>query len=135
MYSFEGCKSARFSNSGDVFAALLAEIARREILLYDIQTCQLESKLSDASASSTGRGNSYSHVHFSPSDTMLLWNGVLWDRREPNPVHRFDQFTDYGGGGFHPAGNEVCEIALISMYYNCLVIFYKFSLLDLLQFC
>lgn len=107
MYSFEGCKSARFSNSGDVFAALLTEIARREILLYDIQTCQLESKLSDASASSTGRGNSYSHVHFSPSDTMLLWNGVLWDRREPNPVHRFDQFTDYGGGGFHPAGNEV----------------------------
>jgi len=38
---------------------------------------------------------------------MLLWNGVLWDRRSPNPIHQFDQFTDYCGGGFHPAGNEV----------------------------
>ncbi|PKI31778.1 hypothetical protein CRG98_047832 [Punica granatum] len=38
---------------------------------------------------------------------MVLWNGVLWDRRVSGPVHRLDQFTDYGGGGFHPAGNEV----------------------------
>ncbi|PON65616.1 Regulatory associated protein of TOR [Parasponia andersonii] len=107
MHSFEGCKAARFSNSGDAFAALPTEPGRREILLYDIQTCHLERKLSDTSASSTGRAHFYSNVHFNPSDTMLLWNGVLWDRRESNHVHRFDQFTDYGGGGFHPAGNEV----------------------------
>ncbi|KAK7311841.1 hypothetical protein RJT34_10236 [Clitoria ternatea] len=106
-HSFEGCKAARFSNSGNVFAALSSESARREILLYDIQTCQLESKLSDTFATSTGRGHVYSLIHFSPSDSMLLWNGVLWDRRVSGPVHRFDQFTDYGGGGFHPAGNEV----------------------------
>lgn len=107
MHSFDGCKAARFSNSGSIFAALSADSAQREILLYDIQTYQLELKLSDASSNSTGRGHLYSHIHFSPSDTMLLWNGVLWDRRVPGPVHRFDQFTDYGGGGFHPAGNEV----------------------------
>ncbi|XP_039018423.1 DDB1- and CUL4-associated factor homolog 1-like isoform X1 [Hibiscus syriacus] len=107
MHSFEGCKGARFSNSGSVFAALSSDSTQREILLYDIQTYQLELKLSDASANSTGRGHVYSPIHFSPSDTMLLWNGVLWDRRVPGPVHRFDQFTDYGGGGFHPARNEV----------------------------
>ncbi|XVE53452.1 hypothetical protein DITRI_Ditri03aG0004200 [Diplodiscus trichospermus] len=107
MHSFEGCKAARFSNSGSIFAALSADSTQREILLYDIQTYQLELKLSDAAANSIGRGHVYSHIHFSPSDTMLLWNGVLWDRRVPGPVHRFDQFTDYGGGGFHPAGNEV----------------------------
>ncbi|PPD78085.1 hypothetical protein GOBAR_DD24971 [Gossypium barbadense] len=107
MHSFEGCKAARFSNSGSSFAALSADSTQREILLYDIQTYQLELKLSDASANSTGRGHVYSLIHFSPSDTMLLWNGVLWDRRVPDPVHRFDQFTDYGGGGFHPAENEV----------------------------
>ncbi|KAM5566240.1 DDB1- and CUL4-associated factor [Rosa sericea] len=106
MHSYEGCKAARFSNSGDVFAALSSELAQKEILIYDIQTNRLESKLSDTAAS-TGRGHSYSHIHFNPSDTMLLWNGVLWDRRVSSPVHRFDQFTDYGGGGFHPAGNEV----------------------------
>lgn len=107
IHSLDGCKAATFSNSGNVFAALTTEQARREIMLYDVQTCHVESTLSDTVSSSTGRGHVYSLVHFSPSDTMLLWNGVLWDRRQSGPVHRFDQFTDYGGGGFHPAGNEV----------------------------
>ncbi|XP_043706657.1 DDB1- and CUL4-associated factor homolog 1-like isoform X2 [Telopea speciosissima] len=109
MRSFEGCKLARFSNSGTTFAALSSESSRREVLLYDIQTFNLELKLSDSStiSSGPGRGHVQSLIHFSPLDTMLLWNGVLWDRRGSGPVHRFDQFTDYGGGGFHPAGNEV----------------------------
>lgn len=106
-HPFDGCKAARFSNSGTIFAALSSESSRREILVYDIQTLQLDLKLADTSASSAGRGHVYPLIHFSPSDTMLLWNGVLWDRRGSGPVHRFDQFTDYGGGGFHPAGNEV----------------------------
>ncbi|XP_044471701.1 DDB1- and CUL4-associated factor homolog 1-like [Mangifera indica] len=107
MHSFEGCKSARFSNSGSIFAALPMETSHRGILLYNIQTCHLELKLSDIPTNYTGRSHAYSQIHFSPSDMMLLWNGVLWDRRNSVPVHRFDQFTDYGGGGFHPAGNEV----------------------------
>ncbi|XAR57660.1 hypothetical protein NMG60_11025900 [Bertholletia excelsa] len=106
-HSFEGIKAARFSNSGDKFAALSSDLSQREILLYDIQTFHLYGKLPDTSASASGRGHVSSLVHFSPSDTMLLWNGVLWDPRLSGPVHRFDQFTDYGGGGFHPAGNEV----------------------------
>ncbi|GJP50047.1 hypothetical protein CLOM_g9196, partial [Closterium sp. NIES-68] len=44
---------------------------------------------------------------FRPLDDLLLWNGYLWDPRISEPVHRFDQFSDYGGGGFHPSGNEV----------------------------
>lgn len=107
LHSFDGCKAARFSTSGNIFAALSAEVLQREILLYDVQTGHLESKLTDASTNSVARGHIYSQIHFSLSDTMLLWNGVLWDRRVPGPVHQFDQFTDYGGGGFHPAGNEV----------------------------
>ncbi|KAL6521720.1 hypothetical protein OROGR_018289 [Orobanche gracilis] len=106
-HSFEGCKAARFSNCGNVFAALPSESARREILLYDIQTCQLESKLSDTHEASTRRSHVYSLIHFSPSDSMLLWNGVLWDRRVSGPVYRFEQLTDYGGGGFHPTRSEV----------------------------
>ncbi|XP_031373868.1 DDB1- and CUL4-associated factor homolog 1-like isoform X2 [Punica granatum] len=107
LHPFEGCKSAKFSNSGTHFAALSAEPSRREIVLYDVQTYQTELKLSDPSTGPTGRGHVYSLIHFSPSDAMVLWNGVLWDRRVSGPVHRLDQFTDYGGGGFHPAGNEV----------------------------
>ncbi|KAI3690306.1 hypothetical protein L2E82_48286 [Cichorium intybus] len=106
-YSFDGIKAATFSHCGTMFAALSSELSRREILLYDVQTCKSDLKLTDPSSSGSSKGHAYSQVHFSPSDIMLLWNGVLWDRRVPGPVHRFDQFTDYGGGGFHPAGNEV----------------------------
>ncbi|KAI3804589.1 hypothetical protein L1987_26248 [Smallanthus sonchifolius] len=106
-YSFEGIKAATFSHCGTMFAALSSELSRREILLYDVLTCKSDLKLTDQSSSASSKGHAYSQVHFSPSDIMLLWNGVLWDRRVPGPVHRFDQFTDYGGGGFHPAGNEV----------------------------
>ncbi|PIN09480.1 hypothetical protein CDL12_17941 [Handroanthus impetiginosus] len=106
-HSFDGIKAARFSNSGAMFAALRSDSHLREILLYDVHTCQLDLTLTDTSNNLSGRGHAYSLVHFSPSDSMLLWNGVLWDRRGSGPVHRFDQFTDYGGGGFHPAGNEV----------------------------
>ncbi|XP_020105156.1 DDB1- and CUL4-associated factor homolog 1 isoform X2 [Ananas comosus] len=109
LHSFEGCKTAQFSHSGSVFAALSADNSRKEVLLYDVQTCNLDLRLPDNlnSHSSSGRGQNQSLIHFSPLDTMVLWNGVLWDRRSASAIHRFDQFTDYGGGGFHPAGNEV----------------------------
>ncbi|KAK7384801.1 hypothetical protein VNO78_30504 [Psophocarpus tetragonolobus] len=107
IHLFHGCKAARFSNSGNVFAALSLNSAQREIMVYDIQTCQLESRLLDTSENFAGRGHLYSPIHFSDSDLLVLWNGVLWDRRIPLPIHHFDKLTDFGGGGFHPAGNEV----------------------------
>ncbi|XP_038972991.1 DDB1- and CUL4-associated factor homolog 1-like [Phoenix dactylifera] len=109
LHSFEGCKTAHFSNSGTVFAALSSDTSHREVLLYDVQTCNMELRLTDSANSHSVpvRGHAQSLIHFSPSDAMLLWNGVLWDRRSAIAMHRFDQFTDYGGGGFHPAGNEV----------------------------
>ncbi|KAL6535634.1 hypothetical protein OROMI_027008 [Orobanche minor] len=110
-HSFDGIKAARLSNSGSMFAALPSGSdsppRRLEILLYDVHSCQLDSTLADTSTNFSSRGHAYSLVHFSPSDSMLLWNGVLWDPRVPGPIHRFDQLSDYGGGGFHPAGNEV----------------------------
>ncbi|KAK9153389.1 hypothetical protein Sjap_000869 [Stephania japonica] len=109
LHSFEGCKAARFSNSGLKLAALGTESSRHEVLLYDSQTYNLELRLNDSAGAPTGsgRGHVHSQIHFSPSDSLLLYNGVLWDQRVSGPVRRFDQFTDYGGGGFHPSGNEV----------------------------
>ncbi|ONM15662.1 DDB1- and CUL4-associated factor homolog 1 [Zea mays] len=108
LHTFDDCKSARFNHYGTSFAALSTDTAQREVQLYDVQTYTLATRLPDnTSSSGSGRGYVQPIIHFSPSDTMLLWNGVLWDTRQPNPVHQFDQFTDYCGGGFHPAGNEV----------------------------
>lgn len=109
LHTFESCRAARFNHSGSRFGAVGLDSSQKEVLLYDVSTCKLEQRLSDSSAlaSVQPRGHAQATVHFSPSDVLVLWGGVLWDHRIPRAVHRFDQFTDYGGGGFHPAGNEV----------------------------
>ncbi|KAL2611569.1 hypothetical protein R1flu_023261 [Riccia fluitans] len=107
MHTFDGCRAARFNHSGSRFGAVGLESPQKEVLLYDVATCKLEQKLSDNSTILSARGHNQAMVHFSPSDVLVLWSGVLWDHRIPRAIHRFDQFTDYGGGGFHPAGNEI----------------------------
>ncbi|TVU16712.1 hypothetical protein EJB05_40287 [Eragrostis curvula] len=108
LHTFEDCKAAKFSHSGALFAALSADGSQREVQLYNVQTYNLDRRLPDNSThSGSGRGHIQPLIHFSPCDRFLLWNGVLWDLRVEDPVHQFDQFTDYCGGGFHPAGNEV----------------------------
>ncbi|KAL0698168.1 hypothetical protein Bca4012_054290 [Brassica carinata] len=104
-HSFDGCKAGKFSNSGSLIAALSCEGSTKDVLLYDVETGSLSDKFTDPDTSS--RSSPYSLVHFNPCDSLILWNGHLWDRRIPNSCKRFDQFTDYGGGGFHPSRNEV----------------------------
>jgi HIV-1 Vpr-binding protein len=112
LYSFDNCRAARFNTNGNMFAAI-SSVSPREVLLYNVESGKLEQKLSDISSSSgVLRGSAQCIPHFSPSDMLLLWNGVLWDHRLPRAVHRFEQFTDYGGGGFHPSGNEVDHVLL-----------------------
>ncbi|XP_010436315.1 PREDICTED: DDB1- and CUL4-associated factor homolog 1-like [Camelina sativa] len=127
-HSFDGCKAAKFSNSGLRFAALSCEASTKDVLLYDVQTCTPCEKLTDTITSS--RSNPYSLVHFSPCDTLILWNGVLWDRRVPEVVRRFDQFTDYGGGGFHPSRNEVMDKSYYSLISDIATIPVDRCLLD-----
>ncbi|KAI3983890.1 hypothetical protein MKX01_011598 [Papaver californicum] len=109
LRSFEGCKGARFSTSGTSFAALSTQSSTRKVLLYDIQTSNLKLKFCDTSTAppAPGRWHMQYPIHVSSGDKMLFWNGVLWDHQSSQVVKCFDQFTDYGGGGFHPSGNEV----------------------------
>nr|XP_024375694.1 DDB1- and CUL4-associated factor homolog 1-like isoform X2 [Physcomitrium patens] len=109
LHAFDGCKAARFNHAGSRFGAIAVESAHKEVLLYDVGSYKLEQRLPDPLTSQSGLPRSHTQpmVHFSPDDILVLWSGVLWDHRIPRAIHRFDQFTDYGGGGFHPAGNEV----------------------------
>ncbi|XP_024402964.1 DDB1- and CUL4-associated factor homolog 1 isoform X1 [Physcomitrium patens] len=109
LHAFDSCKAARFNHAGSRLGAITCESPHKAVLLYDVGSYRLEQRLSDSSISQSGlpRSHTQSIVHFSPDDVLVLWSGVLWDPRVQRAIHRFDQFTDYGGGGFHPAGNEV----------------------------
>ncbi|RQM29736.1 hypothetical protein B5M09_001085 [Aphanomyces astaci] len=55
-------------------------------------------------------GNTYgdsSNCSFSPWDTTLLSDGLLWDVRSTKLVHKFDKLSNVGYGVFNPSGNEV----------------------------
>ncbi|XP_066925763.1 DDB1- and CUL4-associated factor 1-like isoform X2 [Clytia hemisphaerica] len=44
---------------------------------------------------------------FSPCDNLLLNDGVLWDIRGKQLIHKFDKFNNRVSGIFHPAGREI----------------------------
>ena len=44
---------------------------------------------------------------FSPTDDLVLNDGVLWDVRSRKPLHKFDKFNQFISGVFHPQGQEI----------------------------
>ena len=55
------------------------------------------------------RANSYhrNRATFSPSDDLVLNDGVLWDISSGKPIHKFDKFNSTISGVFHPNGLEI----------------------------
>ncbi|XP_075869268.1 DDB1- and CUL4-associated factor 1-like isoform X2 [Nelusetta ayraudi] len=72
--------------------------------VYDVQTGRRTLTLFQESLAGRYRRN---RATFSPSDQLLLNDGVLWDVRSSRAVHRFDQFNGSVSGQFHPNGLEV----------------------------
>lgn len=44
---------------------------------------------------------------FNPTDDLVLNDGVLWDVRTAQAIHKFDKFNMNISGVFHPNGLEV----------------------------
>jgi len=81
----------------------------REVKLFDLASGSLIRSLTDdegggAAGSERAQRHHRDVAAFSPGDELLLWGNALWDPRAPRRLHRFDQFTDFSGGAFHPAG-------------------------------
>mmetsp|Transcript_28173 Transcript_28173/g.53657 ORF Transcript_28173/g.53657 Transcript_28173/m.53657 type:complete len:597 (+) Transcript_28173:1-1791(+) len=105
VYVFEGCRNGHFSNNGRQLAATTP--AQREVTIFDMVSGASLRKLEDMPLGSTPRRSAaHLEARWNPCDSLLLWGGLLWDLRIPQPVHRFDMLSD-GGGCFHPFGNEV----------------------------
>lgn len=61
-------------------------------------------KLFDSDKANNYRANA---ATFSPTDELVLNDGVLWDVRSRKPLHKFDKFNQYISGVFHPMGQEI----------------------------
>ncbi|XP_074530971.1 DDB1- and CUL4-associated factor 1-like [Halichoeres trimaculatus] len=72
--------------------------------IYDIQTGQKTLTLNDPALANNYKKNC---ATFSPTDDLVLNDGVLWDVRASRAIHKFDKFNMNISGVFHPNGLEV----------------------------
>jgi hypothetical protein len=72
--------------------------------VYDVGTGQLVATLYDAERANNYKAN---QATFSPTDELVLNDGVLWDVRTQLPLHKFDKFNQYVSGVFQPHGLEI----------------------------
>ncbi|XP_029006472.1 DDB1- and CUL4-associated factor 1-like isoform X2 [Betta splendens] len=72
--------------------------------IYDIQTGQKVLTLNEPALANSYKKN---RATFSPTDELVLNDGVLWDVRASRAVHKFDKFNMNISGVFHPSGLEV----------------------------
>ncbi|KAI1891185.1 hypothetical protein AGOR_G00162350 [Albula goreensis] len=72
--------------------------------IYDIQTGQKTLTLNNP-----GLANNYKRncATFNPTDDLVLNDGVMWDVRSAQAIHKFDKFNMNISGVFHPNGQEV----------------------------
>ncbi|XP_037535824.1 DDB1- and CUL4-associated factor 1 [Nematolebias whitei] len=72
--------------------------------IYDIQTGQKTLTLNDLTLANNYKRNC---ATFNPTDDLVLNDGVLWDVRGSQAIHKFDKFNMNISGVFHPNGLEV----------------------------
>ncbi|KAM9859671.1 DDB1- and CUL4-associated factor 1-like isoform 1-T1 [Aulostomus maculatus] len=72
--------------------------------IYDIQTGLKTMTLNDPSLANNYKRNC---ATFSPTDDLVLNDGLLWDVRASLAIHKFDKFNMNISGVFHPNGLEV----------------------------
>lgn len=94
--------------------------------IYDIQTGQKLLTLNDP-----GLANNYKRncATFNPTDDLVLNDGVLWDVRSAQAIHKFDKFNMNISGVFHPNGLEVIVnteiVSFTHLLYNSNITFLK----------
>ncbi|KAM6977034.1 DDB1- and CUL4-associated factor 1 isoform 2-T2 [Aplochiton taeniatus] len=72
--------------------------------IYDIQTGQKTLTLNNPDLANNYKRNC---ATFNPTDDLVLNDGVLWDVRSAQAIHKFDKFNMNISGVFHPNSLEV----------------------------
>uniref|UniRef100_T1J9J0 DDB1- and CUL4-associated factor 1 n=1 Tax=Strigamia maritima TaxID=126957 RepID=T1J9J0_STRMM len=82
----------------------LSEPKEKLHIIYDLTTGQRSLVLRDPDKSNNYTKN---RATFSPTDELVLSDGVLWDVLSQTAVHKFDKFNPHINGVFHPSGLEI----------------------------
>ena len=72
--------------------------------IYDVTTGQRLLRLYDSEQANNYKANI---AVFNPTDELVLNDGVLWDARSGELIHKFDKFNQFVSGVFHPSGLEI----------------------------
>uniref|UniRef100_A0A3B5KPL0 DDB1- and CUL4-associated factor 1 n=1 Tax=Xiphophorus couchianus TaxID=32473 RepID=A0A3B5KPL0_9TELE len=100
-HSFLGDHYVEFSKlSQDRVIGTKEHVAR----IYDVQTGQVTLTLNNPDLANNYKRNC---ATFNPTDDLVLNDGVLWDIRMAQAIHKFDKFNMNISGVFHPNGQEV----------------------------
>ncbi|CAH8520776.1 unnamed protein product [Heterobilharzia americana] len=120
VFHVSEARYAEFSNTGhqDRLVATYGKMAK----VFDLTT---GSRVSDLFSAVKQSGYVLNKATFSPSDHLVLNDGVVWDLRcsgmfssnfssslqhpgtSSRPIHKFDKFQDIVSGVFHPNGLEI----------------------------
>ncbi|CAH8841961.1 unnamed protein product [Trichobilharzia szidati] len=120
VFHVSEARYAEFSNTGhqDRLVATYGKMAK----VFDLTT---GSRVADLFSAVKQSGYVLNKATFSPSDHLVLNDGVVWDLRcsgmlttnfsgslqhpgtSSRPVHKFDKFQDIVSGVFHPNGLEI----------------------------
>uniref|UniRef100_A0A8C5AX56 DDB1- and CUL4-associated factor 1 n=1 Tax=Gadus morhua TaxID=8049 RepID=A0A8C5AX56_GADMO len=88
--------------------------------LYDIQTGQNILTLNNPDLANNYKRNC---ATFNPTDDLVLNDGVLWDVRSAQAIHKFDKFNMNISGVFHPNCLEVVINTEIVSLVTCRIVF------------
>ena len=83
--------------------------------VYDLGTGQRVGTYHDENNTNNYTKN---NACFSPCDNLLLNDGVLWDIRGKQLIHKFDKFNHVVSGIFHPAGREIIIDSEVVSFHN-----------------
>ncbi|OUC43458.1 hypothetical protein D917_02508 [Trichinella nativa] len=72
--------------------------------VYDVETGVRVVKLFKTSLANRYERN---RAHFHPQADIVLSDGILWDPRTTDVIHKFDKLNPRVAGEFHPNGSEV----------------------------
>ncbi|KRZ70662.1 Protein VPRBP [Trichinella papuae] len=72
--------------------------------VYDVETGLRVVKLFKTSLANRYERN---RAHFHPQADIVLSDGILWDPRTTDVIHKFDKLNPRVAGEFHPNGSEV----------------------------